>query len=361
MKRKIVALYSPYLDVMGGGEKHILSVLKVLQEQGFDVVIFWDTDLNAQIQKNLHLNFTNKIIFRPNIFKNAKVSAFSKFQILGEFDIFIYVTDGSYFFSSAKKNFIFSMIPQKSLYDMTLFNRLKTSNYQYISNSYYTQGILQNWGVESKVLYPYIQNELLQNFSVKKKKIILLVGRFFKHLHSKRQDVAISWFKTFQEQDQKFQNYRLVLAGNLRDEDMDYFNELQSLAKGNQSIEFYPNLTFIELLKLYKEAEIYWHFAGIDVDVSKNPENVEHLGITPLEAMASGCLVFAYAAGGLKEIIQDGKNGYLFTSQQQLFSKLGYALFDEINKEIICDQAKRFVETTFAYPVFSKTVLDIML
>ncbi len=40
MKRKKAALYDPFLDVMGGGEKHILSILKVLEEKGFEIHIF---------------------------------------------------------------------------------------------------------------------------------------------------------------------------------------------------------------------------------------------------------------------------------------------------------------------------------
>ena len=47
MKNKIkrVALYNPYLDTLGGGEKHILSILDVFAEQGYEINIFWDKNL----------------------------------------------------------------------------------------------------------------------------------------------------------------------------------------------------------------------------------------------------------------------------------------------------------------------------
>lgn len=361
MKRKTVALYDPFLDVMGGGERHILSIMKVLEDEGFDPTIFWDTNITAEIQNKLHLSFKSPITFKKNIFSMQSESVFSRLHEMTDFDIFIYVTDGSYFFTSAKKNFIFCMVPQRSLYNMTPLNKLKTINSTFISNSYFTKNIIQQWSVSSQVLYPYIQDEFLQNFSLKKEKSILVVGRFFKHLHAKRQDIAIKWFTQFQEDNKKLANYKLILAGSLKDEDKPYFDELQELAKGNNSIEFQPNVSFDELLKLYNKAEIYWHFTGIEVDPIQNPEKVEHLGITPLEAMASGCLVFGFNAGGLKELIQDGKNGYLFSTRDQLFSKMGYALFDEINREIICKQAHQFVKDTFSYSQFAKRVKEVMI
>ena len=50
MKNKIkrVALYDPYLDTLGGGEKHILSILEVFAEQGYEVNIFWDKNLTKE-------------------------------------------------------------------------------------------------------------------------------------------------------------------------------------------------------------------------------------------------------------------------------------------------------------------------
>jgi hypothetical protein len=44
---KKAALYDPYLDVMGGGEKHILSILQVLEHEGYEANVFWDHDLTG--------------------------------------------------------------------------------------------------------------------------------------------------------------------------------------------------------------------------------------------------------------------------------------------------------------------------
>lgn len=360
MKRKKIALYDPYLDVMGGGERHILSILQVMQQNEYDPIIFWNEDLNKTIFDTLHLTFDPKITFRKNIFTDPQESIFSRLEKLKEFDMFIYVTDGSYFFSTAKKNFIFCMVPQKSLYNMSAVNKLKTLNSTFIANSHYTQKWLQKWGVKAQVVYPFISDEFFANYSEKKEKIILVVGRFFKQLHAKRQDVAIQWFQHFQKE-KLFSDYKLIVAGNVKEEDNDYYKELTQLAGDNSRIEFKPNISFSELLKLYKTAEIYWHMAGIDIDTSKNPEKVEHLGITPLEAMASGCIVLGYNAGGLQELITDGKTGFLFKSQRELANKMNEIINNKEKLQQIRTEAFSFVKENFNYSAFSNRVTEIFL
>ena len=79
---------------------------------------------------------------------------------------------------------------------------------------------------------------------------------------------------------------------------------VKTLTDNNANIEFKTNISFEELLSLYKKSEYYWHMAGIDVNEEKNPERVEHLGITPLEAMAGGAIVFAYDMVGYADAKQ---------------------------------------------------------
>src|SRR3989344_1839839 len=150
---KKAALYDPYLDTLGGGEKHILSILKILNDEGYEICIFWNKNLLPQIERRFGLEFNDELEFLPNIF--TKENLVSKLTTLNNFDIFFYVTDGSYFFSSAKKNFVFCMVPNKNLYQMSLLNKLKTFNYQFITNSIFTKKWLNKWGVQSDVIYPY--------------------------------------------------------------------------------------------------------------------------------------------------------------------------------------------------------------
>jgi glycosyltransferase involved in cell wall biosynthesis len=355
-----VGLYDPYLDTLGGGEKHILSILEVFAEQGYEVNIFWDKDLSKEIKERFTFRCIDTSKFLPNIFKKD-FSPLQTLRALRTFDYFFYVTDGSYFFSSAKKNFIYAMIPDKKLYSLNLINRLKLTNYQFITHSIFIQKWLEKFGIKSTMIMPYLDNKLIKQdiSSFKKEKIILSVGRFFSHLHSKRQDLIIQAFKKLKEKSKKFSDYKLVLVGGLKKEDQSYFNGLKELANNDPLIIFKPNVKLYELYKLYELSNYFWHFTGLGVDENKNPELVEHLGITPLEAMASGCLTFCYSAGGPKELITDGENGFLFSDVDKLIDKMVKIDSDKSVKEIIVNNGKQYVKKNFSYQVFKEKVLKL--
>lgn len=356
MKRKTVALYSPYLDILGGGEKHILSILQVLEKEGYEINIFWDKNLQKEIESQFSLHYINKIKWLPNIFKTNSV--IDKVSVLRKFDLFFYVTDGSYFLSTAKKNYIFCMVPQKSLYQMNLINRLKTKNCSFICNSEYTQSWLTKWGIKTQVIYPYIANDFI-NLDIKmlqKENIILSVGRFFGHLHSKKQSEIIKAFNKLKQTNPLYKDFKLILAGGLMKEDKLYFESLKKLALNNPDIVFIPNLPFPKLLDLYKKAKYFWHFAGYGVDENKTPELVEHLGITPLEAMTAGCLTYCYNAGGSKEIIQDYKNGFLFDDTDNLLRKM----IDYYKASNIVQYTHSYVKDNFGFKVFEKEVKKLI-
>lgn len=356
MKKRKIGLYNPYLDSVGGGERHVLSILQVLEQEGFDPVIFWDSpSIVQEIKKRLNLSFSNLSI-QPNIFTSGSI--IHKLSALTDFDIFIYVTDGSYFFSTAKKTYVFCMVPNPHLFAKTAVNWLKTRNFDFITNSEFTQRNLSKWGIQSTVLYPYISDEFFQIGTQKKEDYILVTGRFFGHLHSKRQDIAIEAFNQLQENAQ-FKNYRLILAGSVLDSDLPYFTHISEMAHNNPSIEIKKNISFTELVSLYEKAKFYWHFTGYGVDENTEPEKVEHLGITPLEAMAAGCTVFGYNAGGLKEIIKDGDNGFLFDSKEDLITKI--TTVSEEHCLQIGVNAQHFVKASFSYDHFRNQVLELFL
>lgn len=359
-KGKKAALYDPYLDVLGGGERHILSILKVLEEEGYQVDVFWDQDLSLEIKKRFNLSF-NSLRFQPNIFKQ-RGGIKEKILLLKDIDLFFYIPDGSYFLSLGKRNYIFAMVPKKTLYPTSLINRLKTWNYQFIANSQFTQGWLRKWGIESQVVYPFIDDKFvyLKRRDLIKDKIILSVGRFYKQLHSKKQDIIINMYKKLQYKSQLFRNFTLILAGGLKKEDISFFNHLGQMI-GHQSIIIKPNPSFSELLGLYQKALFYWHFTGFGSDETKAPDQVEHLGIAPLEAMAAGCLVFGYRAGGLRELVRDGENGFLFKTEEELFEKNEMVLKDDVLRKRIVSKAKEFVKKNFSYRVFKNRVKQIFL
>jgi glycosyltransferase involved in cell wall biosynthesis len=359
-----VALYNPYLDVLGGGEKHILSIIKVFDEENYQPYIFWDKDLGQPIEKNFSLQFINKLKFLPNIFKKKGLGLplLKKLLTLKKFDYFFYVTDGSYFFSLAKKNYIFAMVPDKKLYPTSFIDKIKTKNYHFLANSLFTQKRLKTWGINADLIYPYVDQKLLDfKNNTLKEKIILSVGRFFGHLHSKRQDIIIKLFKKIKQENPMFKDFKLILAGGLKKEDNQYFLKLKKIAGNDQSIIFKPNISLDELYKLYGLATYFWHFAGYGVDELKNPDQVEHFGLSPLEAMAAGCLTFCYRAGGPKETIADGKTGFLFSDEKELLKKMVAINIQENQQKLIRKNAQKYIQDNFSYEVFKKRVKQLII
>lgn len=317
--------------------------------------------MNKKIEEKFSFGFKKAIKFLPNIFKNS-ASQVKKIATLREFDLFFYVTDGSYFLSSAAKNYIFCMYPKKNLYKMNFINKLKTLNYKYISNSSFTQKWLNKWKIKSEILPLYISEDLLKiKFALlRKEKIILTVGRFFDYLHSKQQSRIINTFNKFSQKNSEFKKFKLILAGGLRKKDKNYFNSLKKLAATNTSVIFKPNLPHSELIRLYKKSQIFWHFTGFGVDENIHPESVEHFGIAPIEAMAAGCLAFCFASGGPKEYIQEGKNGFLFKTEKELREKLYTVIRNHPLQKKVQKEAKIFIDSNFSYEIFSNRLKKIL-
>jgi glycosyltransferase involved in cell wall biosynthesis len=159
------------------------------------------------------------------------------------------------------------------------------------------------------VIYPPV--DISQFKEEKKTKTILSVGRFSSGYGAKKQKILIEAFQKFSL---KVSGWELIFAGSMLPTDESYMQELKAQAKG-LPISFYPNCSFHQLQKLYAQAEFYWHAAGFG---ETNPEHMEHFGITTVEAMASGCVPIAFAGGGQPEIIQDGINGRLWKTPEEL-------------------------------------------
>lgn len=354
---KKVALYSPYLDILGGGERHILSILKVFDDLGYQIVLIWnDPSILRKIEKTLSISFLHATVIPNFLDKKTPIQTMINTH---SFEYFFYVTDGSYFLSAAKRNYIFAMVPNKDLYHVHGLNKLKTSNYSFITNSNFTHDWLVKWGITSDVIYPYIHKDyfIKSEQIAKKDNIILSVGRFFAHLHSKKQGEIIKMFTKY-KQNTSDSDLTLHLAGRVDDKDVTYFEEIKKMAETRTDIVIHKNISEIDLKTLYKKATYYWHFAGFGINESKNPEKVEHLGMTPLEAMAGGCITFCYDAGGPGELIKNDETGYLFNSFDELSSQMK-KIEDDSNKRLhLAQNATSYVSEHFSYDVFKKKVIS---
>jgi glycosyltransferase involved in cell wall biosynthesis len=154
----------------------------------------------------------------------------------------------------------------------------------------------------------------------KKRNMILSVGRFFVGGHSKRQDLLIDAFRAVVEAlPEEAEPPELHLAGSSMpaEEDIEFLALLRRRASG-LPVFFHVDVAPVDLAGLYQEAEIYWHGTGLGADLEQAPEKAEHFGISLVEAMSAGCVVFAYGSGGPREIITDNVDGFLYGSTDGL-------------------------------------------
>lgn len=348
------ALYDPYLDTLGGGERYCLSVVESLLNRGYEVDIFWSGDpgIIAKAKDRFELDISQanlvpdifnehphrieciddregivKIVSRPNnhndVIKKAK-SFLNKYNATKKYDIFFYLSDWSIPFLFSKKNLLHVQVPFIKPVSTTenIFNLLKLFFInRVVCNSNFTQKYaVTKFGNKCEVLYPPVD---VKQFDPNKPKqnIILSVGRFDNLLNSKKQDVLIDAFKKVAQQN-KDSDWKLVLAGGSLQspEQNTYLLHLRSLAAG-LPIEFVVNPDFAKIKSLYESAKIYWHAAGYNVDQDIHPENTEHFGIAPVEAMAAGAVPIVVNKGGLNEIVTDSVSGYLWNTIEDLVAK----------------------------------------
>lgn len=370
--QKRVAIYDPYLDTLGGGERYCLTIAEILLKKGYKVDLFWSgkEDLIDKAEKRFSLNLkgvnivTDIFEFKPkkmefleesrtfNKFINRTINPhrvhfkfkklFQKIKITSKYDIIFYVSDGSLPFLFGKKNYLHIQVPFVQ-YEDKLKNIYQQPKLKLISNvicnsqftSKFQKGILKN---KTLVLYPPVDVDKFK-VSNDKENIILSVGRFDNILNAKKQDILIDAFKELVETE-SIGNWKLVLAGgSLLDPDKNsYLKYLAQKAQG-LPIKFVVNPNFEDLKKIYSISKIYWHAAGFEVDQDRHPENTEHFGMTIVEAMSSGLVPVVIAKGGIPEIIENGVNGFLWDSLEELIMKTKKLIEDPENLKLMSQQS----------------------
>lgn len=299
-------IYNPYLDTLGGGEKYALSFAKVLAENlAFDVDFEWKGE---KIREKLVNRFGFKLSENINFVKDIKRG--------DGYDICFWISDGSIPTLRAKNNYLHFQIPFKGVNGKSLLNKMKLFRInKIICNSKFTKKVIdQEYGVNSLVLYPPI--EIKQFIPKRKENIICYVGRFSNLVQNKNHQILVNAFKKLVK-DKKFSSWKLILAGGIEVGVGDYIKKLKKLSKNN-NIEIIESPNFNKIKEIYGKSKFFWSATGFGVDEVKNPEKVEHFGITLIESMASGCVPIVHNSGGFKEIIDNSKNGFLWDNLNDL-------------------------------------------
>ena len=335
------AIYNPYLDTLGGGERYTLSFAKVLSDEGWDVDVEWK---KPEIKKSLESRFgldLSSINIVPDIKRGDG------------YDLCFWVSDGSIPMLRARKNVLHFQVPFHDVNGDSLLNKMKMIRInKIVCNSIFTKNFIdKEYGVKSIVVYPPVPTESIK--PKRKENVILAVGRFSQLKQSKRQDILVEAFKKMF--DDGLKNWKLIIAGGVEIGIGEFLYNLEKSVKG-YPIEIIKSPDFKTLKDLYGKAKIFWSASGFGEDEIKNPEKMEHFGMSVVEAMAAGAIPVIYNAGGHKEIIVNYENGFLWSSVDDLIKQTHLAI------EKRNDLAKHIVESSekYGYEKFRKAIIEIL-
>ena len=321
---KRIGLYSPYVpEHAGGGERYMMSVAEILSES-HDVTVLLarggdEQAVRKKYERAFHLDLSRAHFKQTAI--GTHTFFLTKLLETSQYDVLYYLTDGSLFFSLAKRNILHIQFPF-AFAQSGLINRVKLWNWRICNtNSAFTKKIIERWWKIPVpfVHYPYVDSALY--LPATKEKIILSVGRFFSGeksvMHCKRQDIMVKVFRSMVNHGLK--GWKLVLIGSIDpgEDNAAYATRVATTAKG-YPIKILHNASFDMLKQYYAVSSVYWHAAGFGIDEEKEPTKVEHFGISPLEAMSSEAVPVVVGKGGLKEIVEHGVSGFLWQTEEEL-------------------------------------------
>lgn len=311
-----VAIYTPYLDTSGGGERYILTIAELLSKDN-EVDILLDPHLLSigldQIREKIHLFHDldlSKVNFRKGPFGRGS-SSIKRYIFLKQYDVLFYLSDGSIFLSGAKKSYIHFQSPLDVIKTSGVVGKIKLKSWtRAIYNSKFTKEHIEEYlNLAGEVIYPPVEVDKFK--PLKKTNQILSVG-FFSLSKPKKHNILIEAFKEMVNEGLK--GWKLCLAGGLSSGNEEYLNKLKKMGEG-YPIEFFENIKFEDLARLYGTSSIYWHATGYR---ENDPKKFEHFGISTVEAMSAECIPIVINLGGQPEIVDEGVNGFLWNSISQL-------------------------------------------
>lgn len=221
-------------------------------------------------------------------------------------------------------------LSQKTLHNLRLWDKLSADRVDFfIANSKNTQKRIEKYyRKNSEVIYPMVD---INRFKIAKKtgNYFIAIGRLIPY---KRFDIIVQAFNDLALP------LKIIGTGG-------YEKKLKKMAG--------KNIEFLGRLDDQKTADLLSRAKALVFP------QLEDFGITPLEAMASGRPVIAYAEGGALETVINGKTGILFRKQTKEDLKKAINKFLEKEKQFKPDQIRKHAEK-FSSSVFDKKIIEFI-
>ena len=288
-----------------------LSFIKIFYKSFFSF-------LEIYLQTLKFLSYKNKVIFHCNTY-------YSLFLIVA-LKIILY-------FCKIKIIFRARTIPQRGLlYPLNLLFLLFTN--KILSNSKYVHSTLPPYiKKKSEIIYNHIKRPSIdKNFQIKESSFIpyfLYLGRITPR---KKVDILIKSFNQL-----KIKNINLLIVGEQNFKSNYFKNKIKSLVSNNKNIILLDHQDKIGNLIKNSIAIVL-------------PSEEEPLSRIVIETMLMGKIIIANNSGGNKEVIQNGKTGFLFKKNNHfdLLKNLKNVYFMDLNKkQNICKEAQFYAEKEF--------------
>lgn len=377
-----ILILNPYLPTLGGGEKNMGFFCQFLEERynqvQIDILVHNYNEVNIHSEDyvtiedlnrkfGLRLRHTNILKVDLNPAKNLWQSLKNKRKIekiSKGYDLFINHMFLSKHAGLAKKNIYVCMFPPKRFVNeypkglrhlvAKLLDRYFYRSYDlYFSNSEFTNHWMSHFWRETKknrIIYPpaFWEAEIPGRYNEEKKKnIIISVGRFFVAAHSKKQMEMVQMFISHPD---VYKGYEYHLVGSVSNypQDIDYLNKIKAIAQEAGNVFIHENCSYDELIELYSQAKLFWHATGYLVDENREPEKMEHFGITTVEAMSFGAVPVVISKGGQRETVVAEECGFLWNNEEECINSTQILIQDDSRRK---QMAQKAVERSYRFSV----------
>lgn len=346
-----LGIYDQAFHFIGGAQKYGLSLISALQDE-YDITIISNKDVShSQFIRWYDLDLSSceiKIIPIP-YYENKRVQHLdpalisedeeNPFHLVskesGNYDIFINNSMNEMVYPLSNISVLVCHFPERR--PKTYFYAHRYNHVLY--NSLYTaEWVKKKWGIiPDEHVYPPVDMEP-ETESLNKKKTILSVARFEVEGTKKQMEMIKAFLKLKQEHPESTEGWTFKLVGGTS-EDNPYYQRLEKFRGENadENIQLKINVPLEELRTLYQESALFWHLCGLG---HTDPSEVEHFGMTAVEAMQNRIVPIVYDGGGLKEIVDHGVNGFRVGSAAELRYYTLALLQDEKLRENISDKAQ---------------------
>lgn len=179
--------------------------------------------------------------------------------------------------------------------------------------------------IDTEVFYQQIDGNFKSKLNISNNtQVLLSVSRI---VEGKGYYAMFEIFKKLLLEDK---NYLWIIVGN-----GNYSDKLKTLVK-NAKIESY--VVFLgaiprkDLSYYYSNVDVFWLLSNFD----------ESFGLVYLEAQACGCPVVGRNKAGVKEVVLNGKSGFLVNNRDEVLNILKYEKYLDLEEENINSYIQRF-------------------